>query len=74
MVVQDGLRKALAPVMDKDALSVTDGNNSYPLCATAPGAGYKGLALGLEVIILSNTILSMTQGREQCNVGKWGSS
>ena len=37
------LHKALAPVIDKDALLVTDGNNSYPLCATALGVSHEAL-------------------------------
>ena len=37
------LQKALAPVIDKDALLVTDGNNSYPLCATALGVSHEAL-------------------------------
>ena len=37
------LHKALAPVMDKDALLVTDGNNSYPLCATALDVSHEAL-------------------------------
>ena len=39
----DALREALAPVMDKDALLVTDGNTSYPPCATAPGLSHEAL-------------------------------
>ena len=37
------LQKALAPVIDKDALLVTDGNNRYPLCATALGVSHEAL-------------------------------
>ena len=37
------LHKALAPVIDKDALLVTDGNNRYPLCATALGVSHEAL-------------------------------
>ncbi len=39
----DALQKALAPVMDKDALLVTDGGTSYPPCATALGVSHKAL-------------------------------
>ena len=39
----DTLQKALAPVIDRDALLVTDGNNSYPLCATALGVSHEAL-------------------------------
>ena len=39
----DTLQKALAPVMDKHTLLVTDGNNSYPLCATALGVSHEAL-------------------------------
>ena len=39
----DTLQKALAPVINRDALLVTDGNNSYPLCATALGVSHEGL-------------------------------
>ena len=39
----DTLQKALAPVMDKDALLVTDGNKIYPLCATALGVSHEAL-------------------------------
>ena len=37
----DALRKAFAPVMDKDALLVTDGNTSYPPCAVALGLSHE---------------------------------
>ena len=39
----DTLQKSLTPVIDKDALLVTDGNNSYPLCATALGVSHEAL-------------------------------
>ena len=39
----DALQKALTPVMDRDALLVTDGNNSYPPCAAALGVSHEAL-------------------------------
>ena len=42
-VTADTLREALAPVMDKDALLVTDGGTSYPQCAAALGASQEVL-------------------------------
>ncbi len=37
----DALQKALAPVVDKDALVVTDGETSYPRCAADLGVSHK---------------------------------
>lgn len=39
----DTLKKALAPVVDKDALLVSDGGTSYPPCAEALGVNHKAL-------------------------------
>lgn len=39
----DALREVLAPVMDKDALLVTDGGTSYPPCAAAMGVSHEVL-------------------------------
>ena len=37
------LQAALAPVLDKDALLVTDGGTSYPPCAAALGVSHEVL-------------------------------
>ncbi len=42
-VTADAIRAVLAPVLDKDALLVTDGNNSYPPCAAALGVSHEAL-------------------------------
>ena len=42
-VNSDALREALAPVIDKDALLVTDGNISFPSCAVALGISHEAL-------------------------------
>ncbi len=41
----EALSEALEPVMDKDALLVTDGGTSYPTCAVALGVSHKALNL-----------------------------
>ena len=42
-ITADAIRAVLAPVLDKDALLVTDGNNSYPPCAAALGVSHEAL-------------------------------
>jgi hypothetical protein len=42
-VTADHLQAALAPVLDKDALLVTDGCTSYPPCAAALGVSHEAL-------------------------------
>lgn len=42
-VTADAIRAVLAPVLDKDALLVTDGNTSYPPCAAALGVSHETL-------------------------------
>ena len=39
----EALRDVLAPVIDKDALLVTDGGTSYPPCAAAMGVSHEAL-------------------------------
>lgn len=43
MVTADAIRAVLAPVLDKDALLVTDGCTSYPPCAAALGISHEAL-------------------------------
>jgi hypothetical protein len=42
-VTADAIRSVLAPVLDQDALLVTDGCPSYPPCAAAWGVSHEGL-------------------------------
>lgn len=42
-VTADAIRAVLAPVLDKDALLVTDGGRSYPPCAAALGVSHEAL-------------------------------
>lgn len=42
-VSADAIREVLAPVLDKDALLVTDGCTSYPPCAAALGVSHEAL-------------------------------
>ena len=42
-VTADAIRQVLAPVLDKDALLVTDGCTSYPPCAAALGVSHETL-------------------------------
>ena len=42
-VTADAIRAVLAPVLDKDALLVTDGGTSYPPCAAALGVSHEAL-------------------------------
>ena len=42
-VTADAIRAVLAPVLDKDALLVTDGCTSYPPCAVALGVSHEVL-------------------------------
>lgn len=42
-VSADAIRAVLAPVLDKDALLVTDGGTSYPPCAAALGLSHEAL-------------------------------
>lgn len=42
-VTADAIRAVLAPVLDKDALLVTDGCTSYPPCALALGVSHEAL-------------------------------
>lgn len=42
-VTADAIREVLAPVLDKDALLVTDGCTSYPPCAAALGVSHETL-------------------------------
>ncbi len=42
-VTADAIRAILAPVLDKDALLVTDGGRSYPPCAAAMGVSHEAL-------------------------------
>ena len=42
-VTADAIREILAPVLDKDALLVTDGCTSYPPCAAALGVSHETL-------------------------------
>lgn len=42
-VTADAIRAVLAPVLDKDALLVTDGGRSYPPCAAALGISHEAL-------------------------------
>jgi len=43
VVTADAIRAVLAPLLDKDALLVTDGNNIYPPCAAALGVSHEAL-------------------------------
>ena len=42
-VTAEAIRAVLAPVLDQDALPVTDGCTSYPPCAAALGVSHEGL-------------------------------
>jgi hypothetical protein len=42
-VTAEAIRAVLAPVLDQDALPVTDGCTSYPPCAAAWGISHEGL-------------------------------
>lgn len=44
-VTADAIRAVLMPVLDKDALLVTDGCASYPPCATALGVSHEAINL-----------------------------
>lgn len=50
-VCSDSIRKILQPIMDKDALLVTDGCTSYPPCAKAMGISHEAVNLSSGIRI-----------------------